>query len=251
MSFTAHNILLNDGSRTIQDNRLLLEEEPTFQAAVRSMKNVFGSELAGVRVADLGCLEGGYTAGFARLGMNSVGLEVRQSNIDNCEIVRLGVSLPNLSFIKDDVHNIERYGKFDVIFCSGLLYHLENPRAFIETMARCTNKMIILHTHFATHEPSKHASLSDIATHEGMLGRWFAEHQENDDEGREKHKWASWNNQSSFWNMKGGLIEMLQTSGFSLVYEQMDWLGHGIEAAMSPEGRYSLSQRTMIVGVRV
>lgn len=250
MAFTAHNVLLNDGSQTIPGKEEFVEDTTTFQAAVRSMRNSFGANLAGLRVVDLGCLEGGYAAGFARLGMISKGIEVRQSNLDNCEIVRQGLALPNLSFVKDDVLNLEKYGSFDVVFCSGLLYHLDNPKAFIEVMARCAAKMIILHTHYATHEPSIHANLSEVETNEGMQGRWFGEHEENDDEGREKHKWASWGNHRSFWNMKGGLFDMLRANGFSLVYEQMDWLGGRIEAKMEVDGGYRNSQRTMIVGVR-
>ena len=138
-----------------------------------------------------------------------------------------------------------------MIFCSGLLYHLDKPKAFIETMSNCVSKMIILHTHYATHEESLHAGLSEMQSNEGMVGRWFGEHQENDDEGREKHKWASWANQRSFWNTKGGLIQMLRSNGFSLVYEQLDWLDGNVEKSMSPGGRYLKGQRTMLVGVRL
>lgn len=94
MAFTAHNVLLNDGSQTIPGKEEFVEDTTTFQAAVRSMRNSFGANLTGLRVVDLGCLEGGYAAGFARLGMISKGIEVRQSNLDNCEIVRQGLALP-------------------------------------------------------------------------------------------------------------------------------------------------------------
>jgi hypothetical protein len=41
---------------------------------------VFPDGLRGKRIADLGCLEGGYAVEFARLGMNATGIEVRDSN---------------------------------------------------------------------------------------------------------------------------------------------------------------------------
>ena len=251
MTFTAHNVLLNDGTQTIPEQRVLLEETPNFQAAVRSLRNSFGPNLTGLRVVDLGCLEGGYTAGFARLGMIAKGIEVRQSNLDCCEIVRQGVNLPNLSFNKDNVLNLESYGSFDAVFCSGLLYHLDNPRAFVDIMSRASAKVIILHTHYATHEPSRHPKLSEMDTNEGMSGRWYSEHEETDDDAKEKLKWASWDNHRSFWNTKGGLFDMLRCNGFSLVYEQMDWLNGKLEESMTEGGQYYRNQRTMIVGVRM
>ncbi|WP_426235890.1 class I SAM-dependent methyltransferase [Pararhizobium sp. DWP1-1-3] len=251
MTFTAHNVLLNDGSRTIPEKAGLLEDTPMFQGVIRTMRNTFGHNLTGLSIADLGCLEGGYTAGFARRGMIAKGIEVRQSNIDNCETVRQGLGLQNLSFSKDDVQNLEKYGAFDVIFCSGLLYHLDRPKAFIEIMARCATKMLILHTHHATHERGIRDGLSDVETHEGMLGRWFVEHDESEDDGREQHKWASWQNHRSFWPMKGGLIDLVRANGFPLVYEQLDWRPESFEHLLAENGAYRIDQRLMIVGVRI
>jgi hypothetical protein len=36
------------------------------------------------------------------------------------------MGLPNVEFVTDDVRNFsrERYGAFDVVICSGILYHL-------------------------------------------------------------------------------------------------------------------------------
>jgi 2-polyprenyl-3-methyl-5-hydroxy-6-metoxy-1,4-benzoquinol methylase len=36
--------------------------------------------------------------------------------------------LLNLTFTYDDVHNLGNYGVFDVVFCCGVLYHLDAPR---------------------------------------------------------------------------------------------------------------------------
>jgi hypothetical protein len=43
----------------------------------------------GLRIADLGCLEGGYAVEFTRMGFSEVvGIEVRKSNFANCMFVK-------------------------------------------------------------------------------------------------------------------------------------------------------------------
>ena len=99
---------------------------------------------------DLGCLEGGYAVEFARLGMDATGIEARQSNFENCLYVKNHVNLPNLKFLRDDAKNIAHHNKFDVFFINGLLYHLDEPRRFLEQVGRSCNKAMFLHTHIAT-----------------------------------------------------------------------------------------------------
>ena len=65
MIFTAHNIVFGDGTCT-RPGFPPLESGGIFQAALRDLK-LFTTP--GATVADLGCLEGGYAAGFARAGV--------------------------------------------------------------------------------------------------------------------------------------------------------------------------------------
>lgn len=81
MRFTAHNVRLPDGSLTFSEAGGTVDQYPWFKAAKRLMQATFPS-LQGVGLVDLGCLGGGYTLEFARLGNQALGLEVRQSNID-------------------------------------------------------------------------------------------------------------------------------------------------------------------------
>ena len=86
--FTAHNILLDDGTYTKDPSLPAMAKDPRFISA----KNIFGSTLQGdrsrLRIADLGCLEGGYATEFARLGYDSLGIEVRESNFSACNYVK-------------------------------------------------------------------------------------------------------------------------------------------------------------------
>src|SRR5438045_4466239 len=129
-SFTAHNIRLDDGTTTMPDKLYTMEHHPHFAAAKRFL-SVLLPDAARLRLADLGCLEGGYSVEFARLGFDVLGIEVRESNIEACNFVKQRTNLPNLRFVRDDAWNLQTYGPFDVIFCCGLFYHLDRPAEFL------------------------------------------------------------------------------------------------------------------------
>jgi SAM-dependent methyltransferase len=223
-----------------------------------------------VRIADLGCLEGGYAVEFARLGFDSVGIEVRESNLAACRYVQERCNLPNLEFIRDDAWNICDHGPFDAVFCCGLLYHIDEPRRFIETMAAATTKVIIIQTHFAIDDfyarskvlrPLRNMlprafgrtdkfKLSELCEHEGLMGRWFTEYRDQpSDEDREAAKWHSWENHRSFWLQREYLLQAIHEAGFDLVFEQFDGLRPSITNSMLG-GYYETDLRGTFVGMK-
>lgn len=76
-SFTAHNIRFPDGSLTIPEHTHVLSDVPHCQGAKRALSMLYGQNCEGKRIVDLGCLEGGYALEFARMGLESLGIEVR------------------------------------------------------------------------------------------------------------------------------------------------------------------------------
>ncbi|MCB4825211.1 class I SAM-dependent methyltransferase [Roseicella aerolata] len=114
----------------------LLADLPWCKSAKRALRLIYPDHIRGKRIADLGCLEGGYALEFARMGMDALGIEVRQSNYDNCLIVKERAGLPNLNFVKDDAWKVAEHGPFDVIYCCGILYHLDRPREFVNLSVR-------------------------------------------------------------------------------------------------------------------
>ena len=272
--FTAHNIRLDDGSFTRSEGEPTIADHPWLRAAKRVIHNVFPEARRGLRLADLGTLEGGYAVEFARMGLDVVGLEVRSSNFAACEYVRDRVDLPNLSFVLDDVWNVAKYGRFDVTFCCGLLYHLDRPRAMLKTLAEITDRVLILQTHFA---PSHTAAVDrvprrfrrmitrrtgDIGTgvgkftlsrrvqNEGLYGRWFREFRDDAQFARrEDRRWSSWSNRRSFWIERPDLLQTLHALGFDLVLEQFDTLGDDLAASMR-SGYYRTASRGTFVGIK-
>jgi SAM-dependent methyltransferase len=250
MTFTAHNIRLRDGTETYPAAGGLVEELGRFQAAKRMLNLVFPEGLSGKSIADLGCLEGGYTTGFARLGMNAVGIEIRDSNFQNCLHVLSNVDLPNLRFVKDDVKNLDEYGIFDAIWACGIFYHVDNPRSFMERAARACRRILLVETHFTYAERTpavEFYKLSDICEHDGLRGRWQHEHSDMPADELDNLKWASWSNQCSFWVQKEYLLELFQDVGFEIVLEQYD-LMKDIRAGM--ETYYHAHGRGLFVGIK-
>ena len=230
LRFTAHNIVLPGGEQTLPRRGVPLEDQGSCQASLRTLRALFrAEEIPASTIVDLGCLEGGFTVAFARAGFQALGIEVRAQNFDKCEYVAEKLGLPNLRFVQDDVRNIEKHGPFDAVFCMGLLYHLDRPTEFLHTLARSTNRVLLLETHYATEELPTDAELAEklgpMVEHEGNRGRWRYEYAEGaSTEEVEGLLWSSWGNPSSFWIEKRHLLQTLRDAGFGMVYEQYDYL---------------------------
>jgi len=275
IEFTAHNIRLDNGEFTKPDIGCTMEAYPWFVSARKIIETVFPGDKSRFRLIDLGCLEGGYAVEFARMGFQVIGLEARGCNIAACGYVKAHTNLPNLQFVQDDAWSIDRYGEFDVIFCCGLLYHLDRPKEFLNVLSRVSRKLLILQTHFSvgTRSPvidrlpralrsvlpsflrrgetstGKHG-LSSISENESLRGRWYVEFADDKAYGeRENAKWSSWDNRRSFWLQKEYLLQALLDAGFDVVMEQFDSMGPNIAEVMT-RGYYKTESRGTFVGIK-
>jgi SAM-dependent methyltransferase len=249
-TFTFHNIRLDDGTLTNPELGFLISEAPWFQAARRAIEISFPGGVAGKRIVDLGCLEGGYTVEFARMGMEALGIEIRQSNFEACEFVKSRLRLPNLRFVKDDVWNVTKYGEFDAIFCCGLLYHLVKPLEFLKILSQICRRTIVVNTHIATETKNQNFPLGEITESEGAAGRWLHEYdQASPNLDLEQFRWTSWSNAKSFWPMKEHIIDTLHQSGFTMIFEKFDFTGDSIAHEMR-SGYYATHDRRMFVGIK-
>jgi len=273
VEFTAHNIRLDDGSFTKPDAGQSMEFHPWFVSARRIVESVFPGDKRHLRLIDLGCLEGGYAVEFARLGFQVVGMDVREANIAACNYAKSKTNLPNLEFVRDNVLNIQKYGMFDVVFCCGLLYHLDEPRKFLEAISSVTTKLTILQTHFSTDTRSSRLFsllptlaqkalgrimqvrpdkfyLSPVSQNEGLQGRWYTEFADDKSfSKRETSRWASWDNRRAFWIQREYLLQAIQDVGFDLVMEQFDGLGPNIAESML-RGYYRTDRRGTFIGIK-
>lgn len=282
LQFTAHNIRLDDGTFTKPESASSMVDHPVFKSARGILETVFPGDKSQIRLADVGCLEGGYAVEFARMGFQVLGIEVRELNIAACNYVKSKTDLPHLEFVQDDALNIANHGVFDAVFCCGLLYHLDKPKQFLETLSAVTSKVLILQTHFSLIDPNaieisnrlpmtvrvglarlrralanfrgkpvpQNFFLSAPHENEGLLGRWFTEFsKEKLFSNRETSKWSSWDNRRSFWIQREHLLQLIQDVGFDLVMEEYDHLAPNIAECLL-DGSYQAFLRGTFIGIK-
>jgi SAM-dependent methyltransferase len=260
--FKVHPVSL----KGLENPKTDLSKMPVFDV-IRNIFNSFLSKpLENYKIVDLGCMEGGYTLEFAKMGFQKVvGIDARKENLLKANMLKLSSRLNNLDFILDDARNIGQHGIFDVTFCFGLLYHLNDPAAFLKKLYQQTNHMLVLHSYTApehgwakkrrellsnkSYYKQRNAEITELAIknnkflgyiqypvnqnlspkkarNEGFEGHWFEEYKATvSHEDIEKMPGASYNNYRSFWFFKPELIKALYAAGFESVMEVHDYIG--------------------------
>jgi SAM-dependent methyltransferase len=186
---------------------------------IQIVHDLSNKPLSECRVLDLGCLDGIFSIEFALHGAETIGVEIREANIEKAKFCKEVLELHNLNFRQDDVRNIsvESYGKFDAIICSGILYHLPAMDAInlIRNMFEMVNRILVIDTNVSLLPENSYY-------HEGVE-YWGDIYREfPDDMPPEKvamNLWASSGNSTSFWFTRPSLINILAATGFSSIYE--------------------------------
>lgn len=184
-----------------------------------------GGTLAGRRILDVGCNEGGYTIAFGRLSaLDAVGVEIRASNLEKCRYLQEVTGLSNVRFVQGDARQIspDWLGTFDIVFASGILYHLDDPFDFLRRCSEVTTDFLVLDTHVAAIDAWSHGCADRLATRSWggrtYIGRDAVEYPKDipTDE-LEQLEWASYGNPASFWLIEDSLVHLLWDLGFQYV----------------------------------
>jgi SAM-dependent methyltransferase len=151
-------------------------------------------------VLELGSLEGAHSFSLAKRVERVVALEGREENIARARFVGTLLGVDNVEFIEADLETtpLERFGRFDAVFCVGLLYHLPRPWLLLDQLAAVTPN-VFLQTHYAEHAE---------VTVEGMPGRHYREFGRSDP--------LSGLSPTSFWLTIPALTARLEQSGYSV-----------------------------------
>jgi SAM-dependent methyltransferase len=177
------------------------------------------------RVLELGSLEGGHTIELARRGYSVTAVEGRPENVRRARwVCRLLDLDPVILTANLEETPLREFGRFDVVFCSGLLYHLPRPWeciAQLPTVARG----LYLSTHYTDHEETEVYGLS---------GRWYHE--------LGRHDPLSGLSERSFWPTKTALLDLLRASGYRHILLTRDWMQENgprlnLVASTTDEGR--------------
>jgi hypothetical protein len=250
-----HNIQLNaeactrnsePGGRTTHcsaDKRLYHKQDPSvwkdyspnpsrIRRVVQMIADFSKRPFEDLRILDLGVLEGAFSIELARRGATVVGIEGREANIVKAQFAKEALSLNNVDFILDDIRDVteKNYGRFDVILCLGILYHLNAPDVFyfLERIAGMCDQFVIIDTELqAVPETSQ--------IYQGRV-YWGANREDHRPTATQEEKLEnlcmSLDNVQSFIFTRFSLFNLLQQIGFSSVYECANppVLGHGVRA---------------------
>lgn len=134
-----------------------VESGGKFRALEDKRVDQFFESFPGVRtILELGSLEGGHTFALAQRTrvQRVLGIEARASNIERARFMQILLKIDHVEFVEANLENVDLtvFGKFDAVFCSGLLYHLPEPWKLIAEIARVAPRAFIW-THYAT-EPA-------------------------------------------------------------------------------------------------
>lgn len=152
------------------------------------------------RVLELGSLEGGCSVELAGAGCveELVCIEARAESVERARLllrlygVESKAELHVADLEKDDLSG---YGRFDGIFCAGVLYHLTRPWELVARMAAISDRVFV----------DTHVSETDHIELAGYRGRVYAEFGYDDPmSGTASH---------SFWPTEPELVRMFADAG--------------------------------------
>jgi 2-polyprenyl-3-methyl-5-hydroxy-6-metoxy-1,4-benzoquinol methylase len=236
--WTSHNIPLTPTESTRGSDSPLIGQDTRMRVVRGNLRRYSGGRgsLAGKKIIDLGCLEGGMSFELSKDDADVLGVEGKEENYHKCRLIEQYFGLPNLRFRHLDVKDIPRdSGPFDIVLCCGLLYHLSDPVSFLDLLDKITHdsSILFLDTHIAPSEGPlfdrccfrDRLSGFETLTTGGIAyrGRWFVEYDEA--AGRSDHPWAAVSNSRSFWLDHDSLMKALYRNGFksiSVLYGMTD-----------------------------
>jgi SAM-dependent methyltransferase len=98
----------------------------------------------GLRTAlDVGCGFGYFSQYLADLGLRVQGFDVRPENVEAAGKRCVGINFRQASV--EDI-NPGDFGLHDLVFCAGLLYHLENPFRALRNLEAVTGQILLIET---------------------------------------------------------------------------------------------------------
>jgi SAM-dependent methyltransferase len=166
----------------------------------------FSERFEPCRVLELGCLEAGQTVELARRGYSVTAIEGRPENVRRarwiCRMFEVDARVVAADLERMPLRD---FGRFDVVFCSGVLYHLPRPWDLVEQLPAVAPSLF-LSTHYA--------EAGEVSVH-GLAGRWYTEHGRGDP--------LSGLSERSFWPTKTALLDLLRATGYGAIEITSDY----------------------------
>jgi SAM-dependent methyltransferase len=199
-------------------------------------RDLGGRPFAELRILDLGCGEGVYAIEAALRGAEVLALDARIERMRDGADCAQRHGLEDVTFGQEDVRRVSRdtQGEFDIVYCLGLLYHLDVPDVFsvLERVYELCGRLLVVDT-LITPEPDLEVEHRDRA----YEGSRYREHEDDDsDEDRRSRVLRSIDNDLAFRFTQTSLLRALHEVGFSSVFQC-----HVPPEPLKPEDRITLA----------
>lgn len=227
--WTGHRIHLGHEVYTCDANRVYCLEH-RIPLHLQIMADFGFRDLTGHRILDLGCLEGAFSIEFARRGAWCQGIDARPTNIAHARFAAALIGLgKRAEFFEMDVRDFGELGKFTIVLCAGILYHLtaDDAISVLQQIAAAGPVLTVIDTHTAPRELRQNRfNLSEMASvtvgDQMYRGRWYPEFPAGlTKRGKEVYSTGSAiDNEQSFWFTPSDLRRAVESVGFR-VYEAL------------------------------
>ncbi len=131
--------------RPVEYTRLSCLIEHAFPAIL----DACGGSLEGKRVLDVACNCGGFSVEAARHNSEYVfGFDIVDHYIEQANFIKRALQLDQVEFDTMDIDGFAESttGEFDVTFCFGILYHLEDPIRAMRALSNVTRSIMVVDT---------------------------------------------------------------------------------------------------------
>jgi tRNA (mo5U34)-methyltransferase len=139
-----HNLHLPDGVQTAPGHRF--GDFPAFKW--QHVEGAVPQDLTGWSVLDIGCNAGFYSIELARRGAHVLGLDVEPLYLNQARWAAKYCGMEEqLEFVEGQVYQLLNDNrKFDMVWFTGVFYHLRYPTLALDLVRRATRKLMMFQT---------------------------------------------------------------------------------------------------------
>jgi hypothetical protein len=206
--------------------KLFTDDKRPLQAAVSLGLD---RRLDGMLVLELGPLEAAHTYALERLGASVVAVECNGEAFLKCLVVKELTPLKASRFLLGDAIEFLKAetGRYDLVLCSGILYHMADPLRLIELISKVTDKCFVW-THYYSEQRRSAVFRPVEAKHAGFSATYWTQTYGD----RSKGFWGG-NKSDAVWMEREVLFAAFAHFGFGQVVFTEEMPDHPNGAAIS------------------
>lgn len=189
--------------------------------------------LDGMTVLELGPLEAGHSYQLEKLGAEYLlGVEANAEAYLKCLVVKEVLNLRTCHFLLGDVEEfLKKTDKiFDMVFCSGILYHMQDPLSIIQEICRITDRCFVWSHYYNVEAGDKEGKRT---RHPIERGGFAADYYELEYHNRQDGTFWGGNTDRRAWMTQDSILDSFKHFGLTHVEILQDTPSHPHGAAMS------------------